>query len=409
MRTRQLKKVISILMVAMLLSSVLSTAASAVEAESVGANQARESEKSAQIEIFADASIYANSTGTAVPQTEQSDGSGDSSQDKTSFKVIDVDPGDYQPTMTAGTTQLLASTAIYMELDTYLKMLDMYNNVGNKSVEEAGEEGYEDFLNWMLKPGRNIQLKYADMRTSDIFLRAYSSSKPSVATVNALGRITAVSPGTAKIFIRYGDYTKTLSITVKKKKTESVDSQTKQSGEIGDIPHNTVSSEVIDIDPGDYQATMTKGTTQLLMPTAIYKDLSTSERSVYTYSSSKKSIITVNALGRVTAVSPGIAKIFIKCVGFTKKISITVEKEEVESVVAVTDLDFGDYDDTLEVGKTLSLSVSVIPSNAADATITYQSSNAKVATVNGNGQVTGVSAGTVQITAKAGGIKNRFR
>lgn len=166
--------------------------------------------------------------------------------------------------------------------------------------------------------------------------------------------------------------------------------------------------KVIDIDPGDYQSTMTVGTTQLLMPTAIYDDHSTSPDSVYTYSSSKKSVATVNALGRITAVKKGTATISIKCKGYTKKITIKVEKPveaEEPKPIAVTDLDFGDYQETLEVGKTMSLSVSVIPSTATEQTVTYKSSNTQIATVNGNGRVTGVSSGTVKITASSGKVK----
>lgn len=177
-------------------------------------------------------------------------------------------------------------------------------------------------------------------------------------------------------------------------------------GNGGSGAENHHSTKVVDIDI-EYQSTMTVGTTQVLSPTAIYDDFSTSVDSKYTYSSSKKSVATVNALGRVTALKQGTVKISIKCNGYTKKVAIEIKEEEAveeAATVAVKDLDFGDYESKLEVGKTMALSVSVIPSTATDQTITYSSSNTKVATVNALGRVTGVSSGTVKITAKSGKV-----
>lgn len=56
---------------------------------------------------------------------------------------------------------------------------------------------------------------------------------------------------------------------------------------------------------------------------------------------------------------------------------------------------------SVEVGETISLSVTVSPSNATDRTFNISSSNSAVATVNANGAVTGISAGTAVITATA--------
>ncbi len=58
---------------------------------------------------------------------------------------------------------------------------------------------------------------------------------------------------------------------------------------------------------------------------------------------------------------------------------------------------------TIETGKTLQLSHTITPANATNKSVTYSSSNTKVATVNNSGLVTGVKAGTADITATAGG------
>ena len=54
--------------------------------------------------------------------------------------------------------------------------------------------------------------------------------------------------------------------------------------------------------------------------------------------------------------------------------------------------------------ETISLSATVLPSDATDSTVTYTSSNEKIATVNSSGEVKGISVGTVTIAIKAGKI-----
>lgn len=53
---------------------------------------------------------------------------------------------------------------------------------------------------------------------------------------------------------------------------------------------------------------------------------------------------------------------------------------------------------SVEVGKSIQLSAMVKPDNAANKSITWNSSNPSVATIDENGKVTGVSAGSVTIT-----------
>ena len=61
-------------------------------------------------------------------------------------------------------------------------------------------------------------------------------------------------------------------------------------------------------------------------------------------------------------------------------------------------------------GKSTTLKVTIKPSNAKKETITWSSSNKKIASVNNSGKVTGISKGTVTITAKtSSGKKSTFK
>lgn len=70
--------------------------------------------------------------------------------------------------------------------------------------------------------------------------------------------------------------------------------------------------------------------------------------------------------------------------------------------VAVTSVTVSPKTLDLEVGQTGTLTATVNPANATDKTVTWTTSNAKVATV-ANGVVTAVAKGTATITATAGG------
>ena len=73
-----------------------------------------------------------------------------------------------------------------------------------------------------------------------------------------------------------------------------------------------------------------------------------------------------------------------------------------ENVIPVTALTLSKTEASIDAGNTETLSVSsVTPSDATDQTVTWSSDNTAVATVDENGVVTGVSAGTATITATA--------
>lgn len=82
----------------------------------------------------------------------------------------------------------------------------------------------------------------------------------------------------------------------------------------------------------------------------------------------------------------------------------TVFEEKEEAQIEVKDIEISDYEKELNVGSTLNLTVTVLPADVTDSTVTYKSSNSEIATVNSSGEVKGIASGDVVIYASAGNV-----
>ena len=114
------------------------------------------------------------------------------------------------------------------------------------------------------------------------------------------------------------------------------------------------------------------------------------------WSSSNPGVATVSS-GKVTAVKAGSATITATAGGKTASCAVTVTDKD----VAIQSIVLNNTSIALAVGESGTLTASVNPSNATNATLSWSSSNPSVATVSG-GKVTAVKAGTATITATAG-------
>ena len=115
------------------------------------------------------------------------------------------------------------------------------------------------------------------------------------------------------------------------------------------------------------------------------------------WNSSNGNVATVSSDGTVTAKSPGTAN--ITCVttdGSKKSATCTVTVKQ-----GVTGITLNKTSATIGVGNSTQLTANVSPSNATNKSVKWNSSNTGVATVNGNGQVTGVGVGTTTITCRS--------
>ena len=115
-----------------------------------------------------------------------------------------------------------------------------------------------------------------------------------------------------------------------------------------------------------------------------------------TFTSSNSNVAGVSNTGLVTGVSQGTATITASAQAASGTVTATLTMTI--NPVSVTGVSLNETSATLRVGKTLTLIATVSPSNATNKNVTWSSGNTGIATVTNSGVVTGVSAGTTNIT-----------
>ena len=197
----------------------------------------------------------------------------------------------------------------------------------------------------------------------------WTTSDESVATV-ADGKVTAVAPGTATIMAQAGEKTATCAVTVEKRF----------------IP---VSSVELD----KHTLTLVEGDGADLKAAVLPEDAT--DPSV-TWTTSEASVATI-ADGQVKALAPGRAVIKAQAGEQVDSCVVTVEKR----FIPVTSVELNEHALTLVEGDETTLTATVKPDDATDSTISWITSDASVATVDG-GKVKTLKPGKVTITAQAG-------
>ena len=210
----------------------------------------------------------------------------------------------------------------------------------------------------------------------------WSSDKTDVATVDGAGRVTAVKAGEAVVTVTTedGGKTATCKVTVKAK---------------------TVSVTEVTLDKTEL--TLTEGETETL--TATVRPDNADNRKV-TWSSDKTDVATVDGAGRVTAVKAGEAVVTVTTEdgGKTATCKVTVKAK----TVPVTGVEVNPWAVTLSVRGTSKLSYTIRPADATNQNVKWESESPSVATVDSEGNVQGVAAGTAKIcvTTEDGGFKS---
>lgn len=118
-----------------------------------------------------------------------------------------------------------------------------------------------------------------------------------------------------------------------------------------------------------------------------------------TWSSSDNNVVSVDATGKITANAKGSATITVTTADGGKTATCTVTVTEPAAPIEVTAIALK-ASTTIAIGDTETLTVTYTPADAnTGKALTWKSDNTAVATVDANGVVKGIAAGTAKITA----------
>ncbi len=220
-------------------------------------------------------------------------------------------------------------------------------------------------------PDDYVSIGISPFADDDIQIKVQGATKASGSTTDislnpgeTIVTIDAIEPDTS--------LTTTYTLTVSLKK--AVDSVTLSSNNETMIHHDTLAL-----------------TATVLPEDATYPDV--------TWESEDDSVATVDTNGNVKAMGVGSTTVTATADGVSDTCDITVNARLVTGVTLSPEshtLVLGDADTSND---TVTLTTTVTPYNATDPTVSYQSSNTSVATVDESGFVTAVAAGNAIITA----------
>ncbi len=223
-----------------------------------------------------------------------------------------------------------------------------------------------------LQKGKTLKLK-TSVAPSNASKKTvtYKTSNKKVATVDKKGKVTAKKAGTATITVTAADGSKKKATT----KVTVFDTKIKK-------------------------ATVTPAKATLYVGKSVQlKTKVTSPKkgavNAFTWKSSNTKVATVDAKGKVTAKKAGTATITGTAADGSKvKVTSKITVKQYVTSVKLTDT-------SVTIGEKVTVKATVAPSNASNKSLTWKTSDASIATVDGSGVVTGVKAGTVTITATA--------
>ena len=204
------------------------------------------------------------------------------------------------------------------------------------------------------------------------------SSDETVATVKD-GKVTALKPGTAKITVKTEDGGKTAECTVQ-------------------VKSKIIKVESVEITSAPQDNTMTIND-EFTFAVSVRPENAT-DKSV-TWTSSNKSVLSVDADGKVKALAEGTSEITVKTTdgGFTDKCTVTVKKPVVK--VTAVEIISKPASNRMVLGDSFTFVAKVSPDNATDKTVKWTSKNTNVLSINAStGEATTNNTGTATVVAE---------
>lgn len=195
----------------------------------------------------------------------------------------------------------------------------------------------------------------------------WTSTKPKVASVSGSGLVSALSEGTTTVTVMAGGKTASCSVTVVK---------------------GFVAVTSINLDKASLE--MVEGDTETLTASVLPDDAT--DKTV-TWTSSEKGVATVKD-GLVSAISPGTATITAKAGDVTAICNIVVQKK----IISVESVELDKTELSLFVDESATLTATVKPGDATDQSVSWKSSNEKVAKVSSSGEIQAIGVGKAIIT-----------
>ncbi len=220
----------------------------------------------------------------------------------------------------------------------------------------------------------------------------WTSSNPSVATVDKDGKVTGIAAGVAKITATASDGSSisascTVTVTSEEQKDSGDD---EEQGAIVALEKIKITGATKKVAPGK----------KLKLKATVYPADATNAKVVWKVNNTKYAKVNSNT-GVVTT----------KKAGRGKKVTVTAYSAEDNSIKAtykisimknpVKKIKLSAKTKIIKKGQSVKVKAVFTPTKGISKELTWKSSNKKIATVNSKGKVTGKKKGTVKITAKA--------
>ena len=197
----------------------------------------------------------------------------------------------------------------------------------------------------------------------------WTSSNASIASIDQVGKITALAGGTVTIEAKAENQTAQCSVTV-----------------VVPVSRITLNKDTIELE---------EDSSTLLIATIEPED-ATDKSTVWT--SSDDNVASVDQEGLVKAIKEGKASITVMAGSISATCQITVNKK----FIAVESIELNKATLELVEGDTETLTATVKPDEATDKTVSWSSSDSSIIKVDDEGHVTAVEVGLATVIAKSG-------